>query len=56
MAKCTRFISDDQWKLLEPLLPKLGNYRRLLVRHERGIDIYRAFFHLACLIIVLNRF
>ena len=34
----------------------LGNYRRLLVRHEREINMYRAFFHLACLIIVLNRF
>lgn len=22
MAKYTRFIKDDQWKLIEPLLPK----------------------------------
>jgi len=34
----------------------LGNYRRLLVRYERRVEIYRAFFHLACIMIVLNRF
>ena len=27
-----------------------------VVRHERRIDMYRAFFHLACIMIVLNRF
>jgi transposase len=44
-----------RWKV-ERTFAWLGNYRRLLVRHEREIDMYRAFFHLACLIIVLNRF
>jgi transposase len=44
-----------RWKI-ERTFAWLGNYRRLLVRHERRIDMYRAFFHLACLIIVLNRF
>ena len=44
-----------RWKI-ERTFAWLGNYRRLLVRHEREIDMYRAFFHLACLIIVLNRF
>jgi transposase len=34
----------------------LGNYRRLLVRHERQIEMYRAFSYLACIMIVLTRF
>jgi transposase len=42
--------------IVERTFAWLGNYRRLLVRHEREIGMYRAFFHLACLIIVLNRF
>ena len=32
-----------------------GNYRRLLVRWERHLKMYLAFFHLACLLITLNR-
>ena len=28
MAKYTRFINDDQWKLLEPLLPKAKQRRK----------------------------
>lgn len=32
----------------------LGNFRRLLVRHDRNIKMYEAFFHLACLIITLR--
>ena len=44
-----------RWKV-ERTFAWLGNYRRLLVRHEREINMYRAFFHLACIIIVLNRF
>ena len=44
-----------RWKI-ERTFAWLGNYRRLLVRHERRIDMYRAFFHLACIMIVLNRF
>ena len=42
--------------IIERTFAWLGNYRRLLVRQERRIDIYRAFFHLACIMIVLNRF
>ncbi|MDJ0915812.1 MAG: IS5 family transposase [Desulfobacterales bacterium] len=42
--------------IVERTFAWLGNYRRLLVRHERRIDMYRAFFHLACIMIVLNRF
>jgi len=33
----------------------LGNCRRLIVRYDRNITIYRAFFHIACLIITLRR-
>jgi transposase len=32
----------------------LGNFRRLVVRYERSLTIYNAFFHLACLIITLR--
>jgi transposase len=31
-----------------------GNYRRLLVRWERQLKMYLAFFHLACLMITLS--
>ena len=44
-----------RWKV-ERTFAWLGNYRRLLVRHERNLSIYQAFFHLACLIITSNRF
>jgi len=44
-----------RWKI-ERTFAWLGNYRRLLVRHERQIEMYQAFFHLACIMIVLNRF
>jgi transposase len=33
----------------------LGNYRRLVVRWDRDIVIYSAFFHVACLMITLRR-
>jgi transposase len=32
-----------------------GNSRRLVVRWERDIVVYRAFFHIACLIVALKR-
>jgi transposase len=32
-----------------------GNSRRLVVRWERDIVVYRAFFHVACLIVALKR-
>jgi transposase len=44
-----------RWKV-ERTFAWLGNFRRLVVRYERHILMYRAFFHLACLMIVLNRF
>jgi transposase len=43
-----------RWKV-ERTIAWLGNFRRLIVRHERHIQMYRAFFHLACIMIVLNR-
>jgi transposase len=42
-----------RWKV-ERTFAWLGNFRRLLVRHDRYIEIYEAFFHLACLIITLR--
>jgi transposase len=33
----------------------LGNFRRLVVRYDRSLEIYRAFFHIACFMIVLRR-
>jgi transposase len=33
----------------------LGNFRRLVVRYDRSLTIYGAFFHIACLMIVLQR-
>jgi transposase len=44
-----------RWKG-ERTIAWLGNFRRLIVRHEQHIRMYRAFFHLACIMIVLNRF
>ncbi len=33
----------------------LGNFRRLVVRYDRLLTIYGAFFHIACFLIVLRR-
>jgi transposase len=33
----------------------LGNFRRLVVRYDRSLTIYGAFFHIACIMIVLRR-
>ena len=32
-----------------------GNFRRLVVRYDRSLTIYQAFFHIACFRIVLRR-
>lgn len=42
-----------RWKV-ERTFAWLGNFRRLLVRHERLITVYSAFFHPACLLITLR--
>lgn len=44
-----------RWKV-ERTFAWLGNFRRLVVRYERSITMYSAFFHLACLIIALRQF
>jgi transposase len=44
-----------RWKV-ERTFAWLGNFRRLVVRYERLITVYRGFFHLACLMLVLKRF
>jgi transposase len=43
-----------RWKV-ERTFAWLGNFRRLVVRWERHITIYRAFFHVACLLITLRQ-
>jgi len=42
-----------RWKV-ERTFAWLGNFRRLLVRHEHHLFVYQAFFHIACLIITLR--
>jgi transposase len=42
-----------RWKI-ERTFAWLGNFRRLLVRHDHHLHMYQAFFHLACLIITLR--
>ncbi len=34
----------------------LLSFRRLMVRHERRLELYRAFLHLACALIALRQF
>jgi len=34
----------------------LQNFRRLVVRWERDITVYQAFFHVACILITLRQF
>jgi transposase len=43
-----------RWKV-ERTFAWLGNFRRLVVRYERNLSVYRAFFHLACLMITLRQ-
>ena len=42
-----------RWKI-ERLFAWLGHWRRLLIRHERIVSIYFAFFKLACIVILLR--
>jgi transposase len=41
--------------IIERTIAWLGNFRRLVVRYDRSLQIYRAFFHIACFMIVLRR-
>lgn len=43
-----------RWKI-ERTFAWLGNFRRLVVRYDRSIIIYEAFFHIACFMIALRR-
>jgi len=42
-----------RWKM-ERAFAWLGNFRRLVVRYEHKLQVYSAFFHLACIMIVLR--
>jgi IS5 family transposase len=42
------------WKI-ERTNAWLGNFRHLVVRYDRLLHIYEAFFHIACFMIVLRR-
>jgi transposase len=42
-----------RWKV-ERTFAWLGNFRRLVVRYDRSLLMYNAFFHVACLIITLR--
>lgn len=44
-----------RWKV-ERTFAWFGNFRRLVVRYERNISVYRAFFHVACIIIAIRQF
>jgi transposase len=43
-----------RWKV-ERTFAWLGNFRRLVVRYDRSITIYEAFFYIACFMITLRR-
>lgn len=44
-----------RWKI-ERTFAHLGNFRRLLIRHDRLLLLYQGFFHLACLLLTLRHF
>jgi transposase len=44
-----------RWKI-ERTFAHLGNFRRLLIRHERLLSLYQGFFHLACLMLTRRHF
>ena len=43
-----------RWKV-ERTFAWLGDFRRLVVRYKRHLRLYRAFFHVACLLITLRQ-
>ena len=43
-----------RWRV-ERTFAWLGNFRRLVVRYERTLRMYRAFFHVACLLVTLRQ-
>jgi len=44
-----------RWKV-ERVFAWFGNFRRLVVRYERKITMFRAFIHLACILITIRQF
>jgi transposase len=46
--------SKRRWTV-ERTIAWLGNFRRLVVRYDRSLTIYRSFFPIACFMIVLRR-
>lgn len=42
-----------RWKI-ERTIAWIGNYRRLIIRYDRHINIYQGFFNIACMMITLN--
>ena len=42
-----------RWKV-ERTFAWLGNFRRLVVRYDRDVHVYEAFFHVACLLITMR--
>ena len=44
----------ERWKV-ERTFAWLGNFRRLLVRHERLLSTFRAFFLIALILVLLKR-
>ena len=43
-----------RWKV-ERTFAWLSNFRRLVVRYDRTLKMYQAFFHVACLLIALKK-
>jgi len=41
--------------IVERTFTWVGNFRRLVVRYNRSLTIHRAFFHVACFVIVVRR-
>ena len=40
---------------MERTIGWLGNHLRLVIRYDCSLQIYRAFFHIACFMFVLRR-
>lgn len=48
-------VYAERWKV-EGALAYCGNFRRLLVRHERYLALFRAFFRVASIVMALRQF
>jgi transposase len=42
--------------IVERTIAWLTNYRRILVRHDHNLKMYKAFVHVACMLIALRQF